>query len=50
MADCCSPYCNSFKKCDGLGILRYMKILNKHPSEVDKKWCESFNETEDSKE
>ena len=50
MADFCSAYCSKFDHCNELGITDFMKVLPKHPNELNKKWCESFEETENSKE
>lgn len=47
MADCCSAYCKKFVECGMLGITDYMKVIPKHPSEMDKNWCESFEDGED---
>jgi hypothetical protein len=44
MANYCSGYCKNYDHCLKLGILDYMIVLPKHPSELNKNWCESFEE------
>ena len=51
MVDFCSAYCVKFEQCSDLGIVDFMNVLPKHPDKLkNKKWCESFEEAEDSKE